>query len=1045
MGEPIYLPDLGTILIERPPVIVESTPWLHTFRIAIPCLDISTADMLEKVVSSSASHGYDLIKDWNDTITTYRKSNNDTPVTSISLSLIESLRTNIDVTTRRSAELKTMVTDLASNGYKLYGLLNNTMCITPHMGHSYSRVPRDTHVHFHENSHAGIKVTAHHGGNRDEDIDSNTDSKVSATTSSHVKTNSSPQNKGTYSNADQRQPMNNHMMPRTNTYTRTIEELPPQQSDPAANTLQAFKSMFPSTQPTQTSSGWAMDTWECLTLSGQEIRCKKTATKPMSTDQTRAYLASRSKRGLLDPVGKAYKWMFGTMDSEDRAMITAALDNLQKQTTATRDYVVSSEKKFLSFATEVDETINRHHLAIQKKFGVISDNIEKLNLFRTKITSTLAQNIQLTHLTGEVTALSMFIMNILDSLNTCVRNIHEVQTYLSAVYHSMVTGVPSTKLVTSGMILQMLSSIMKSVGDKYTLPDSRGFYEWYKTSIMSPAIVDDTLSIAISSPLIPRDNMNISYLIRSLPFKSKDTWFEFPYDRFLLQHNPAKSKWTLVDPLDARLCSEQPFQLCPPHISVYIQDPTMCLSHLIGGSSVYPDSCQLRHNKGIIPIVPLSVRVDATTWLVSNPDTDRMATLECPFSGGITDRSARSVGGLALIKVPRLCKMLLGPLLLDASGTREIITNSSMLLNTTYEDLHLKNMSWVVSDHKSYISHLLETVIQTQLRDPKEVAFPKSVIKIKDLKNKIAADRGTYMDTMAVLSDQVGTIQKKLSIDPGWSDLMDTFRPDLTSVIALILSGLSLVFTMLVYIRTRSGITPMVALASKTPGSWAMVIRKASLNASNVTQELQRWSDLQILKDRVLAGPIVGLLGIVLMVSLMIGCHCLTKKHISARFEKIASLMGLIWKNKSAQHNPGECKFITYFLVNITSKYPTRSVTVEVPVQICTIPLGIDDWYLREPVRHDRWINSRDCLIIGRKLTFDLNWSPDTVCVKSKLSKDLETCNEMPKIVTLPLWYVAQDANLPWWAVGIRYSVISVSRILLEKHGGINDLYHYKV
>lgn len=237
----------------------------------------------------------------------------------------------------------------------------------------------------------------------------------------------------------------------------------------------------------------------------------------------------------------------------------------------------------------------------------------------------------------------------------------------------------------------------------------------------------------------------------------------------------------------------------------------------------------------------------------------------------------------------------------------------------------------------------------------------------------------------------------------------------------------------------------LMAVTHKTPGTWAVKIK----TSHNTNISLVNATNISSLSDDAMQGlrtnTVLCISTFLVMVAIMMICHYMMKRHIVSKFDKIASLMGLIWKNRDAQHNPGECKFIAYFLIQIKTAFPVRQSTVEVPIQICTLPLTVTDWYLKEPVRHEQWATGQLKSYSSRHLVFSLNWTPDSVCVRSKLSSNLETCGDMPRSVRVARWYVDQDSNLPWWAIGKTYSVISVSRIVLERHGVYADLYHYRL
>lgn len=81
----------------------------------------------------------------------------------------------------------------------------------------------------------------------------------------------------------------------------------------------------------------------------------------------------RSKSGLINFLGSTAKFLFGTMDSKDRASVKNKIEN----------FVLENEKiiKFnFDYATIVEKTVS----SVNDIFGTINQNSEKLNLFEER-------------------------------------------------------------------------------------------------------------------------------------------------------------------------------------------------------------------------------------------------------------------------------------------------------------------------------------------------------------------------------------------------------------------------------------------------------------------------------------------------------------------------------------------------------------------------------------------------------------------------------------------------------------------------------------
>lgn len=116
---------------------------------------------------------------------------------------------------------------------------------------------------------------------------------------------------------------------------------------------------------------------------------------------------------------------------------------------------------------------------------------------------------------------------------------------------------------------------------------------------------------------------------------------------------------------------------------------------------------------------------------------------------------------------------------------------------------------------------------------------------------------------------------------------------------------------------------------------------------------------------------------------------------------KIQLIGGLFPNNTSSQHNVGKCKIIAFFLTRIQGVCSSKNHYVEFGAQITTVPDTPDQWSLlinNEPVD---LIGENNISMMTRTLCVPLNWG--NVCLKYARVPDLEACQDMPAMLTMPI------------------------------------------
>lgn len=221
---------------------------------------------------------------------------------------------------------------------------------------------------------------------------------------------------------------------------------------------------------------------------------------------------NRNKRGLINGLGSAFKFLFGNLDSDDGEKFELAIKNLQDK----QDNIIQSFNRHLSLNKQAIQAVeanlkilteNQQHLvsAVNNlrnetaKLGQLARIQLALNILETSIIylQEVIDNIQISLTFANLNVLHPAIINNAEinfMLNT-LSQIHDPNTYYSSDYQAFINTISINYYVTNEHIVFVLHVALLH-------PDTFQYYKLYSIpTIQNTTIIPPTTYVAISGNL----------------------------------------------------------------------------------------------------------------------------------------------------------------------------------------------------------------------------------------------------------------------------------------------------------------------------------------------------------------------------------------------------------------------------------------------------------------------------------------------------------------------------------------------------------------
>lgn len=214
---------------------------------------------------------------------------------------------------------------------------------------------------------------------------------------------------------------------------------------------------------------------------------------------------NRSKRGLLNVVGKVDKWLFGTLDSDDEFRYNNYFNTLSKnQETLNKNFY--KEHSILSTVTQEYsknlEKINSNQKVILEKINLLEEN--QLDL-------------------SNALYMSLILDNIMLQLNTLNSIINNIETAISFAHVNKMHN----SILNPNQLLTLIEDIKTKYGPD-RIPEFKELINFYNYLSVQTIIKSNSILFSIHTPIV-FPNHYILYKLYPIPIANKTILLSNPY------------------------------------------------------------------------------------------------------------------------------------------------------------------------------------------------------------------------------------------------------------------------------------------------------------------------------------------------------------------------------------------------------------------------------------------------------------------------------------------------------------------------------------
>lgn len=1056
---PTYLQPLGTVLYPLPPIIPHGAAWTHIIEIATPCLQpglIEGLKLMMENADSSVANGTEIIRRELEKL--YKNKSHDAFSTSIN-STLDLIWDNMAKATRISTKFLNEADELIIDGYNLWGAVKSPVCRKVGVSHfnefqgDKKRRRRDIHAKFEADSKTSVSIRAD----------------TLATYNSHVPVTPDPPTKTTttrkpYPSVNRQAPrIPSNVSPFTSGSVNPSDELTldtqrdikGHQHNTAMNhymsrlgvknELSSMMSDIPHTD--QTDTPYAVRAYECVFVRNERRKCILLSEKPISGDQVIDYLLSRQKRSLLPFIGDIHSKLFGTATEHDLDIIDEAIKKLSQGVQSTKQFVSDTNKRMISISTETNKKVDLLMSRMRSSVDILQTDLVHFDTSTKALQAVVSKNEIKLFILSLSQQMGAHTTALLTSLLMARSNLLELIHQYRLISQSVRTKVIGSDLLDPSTINRVIEDASQFIDPLYEIAVDTSMASWYKSEIVKVDVISGKFVILMQIPIVPLQSSSSAMLIRSVPFSSHGKSVIFPYDQHVVLSKNKTEAWAIIPHSIYVECLGNPFSICTSPITMRKSTSPECLSSIIKDPTVIPGHCHLLLSEGSSFMEPQALQLNSDKWLLSLPKGDVMGSIACTDSAGIQYVSAYTLTDQMVIEVPPSCVLTGGGLYVEHRSSQHIPELKNTVVNKTNFTVPpplTRNITILRS--QNYLSALPQYKMSRALNWD-DTLFIESSQRVDKI---IAAAKSAdvqYITKIDKITDEVHKIiSQRASEKISWSSFFSLSGFHVSNLVSLGLSITACGLALYLFLRSRQlPMAPLIPL-TKVPGAWSTPVPHKMINTSiptpfNLTSSVTHIEYMQQ-QTHILQALMWIFMGC-LMVFCMISTHKAMSRIVGHKLSLALTRMGIYPRNKKVTHNLGENQLVGFFLIKCRG-WPSRYDTVvEMGLQICTLPLGLQEWYLSQPLSINDWLQDIGQTYSSKNLVVPLNWSPSSVCVRSRQIVGLETCHEMPKQLIIATQDIREQGGLPWWFMVTSMKITGVTRMMIMNHGQYNDLYTY--
>nr|WPR17560.1 MAG: glycoprotein [Beetle aliusvirus] len=756
----------------------------------------------------------------------------------------------------------------------------------------------------------------------------------------------------------------------------------------------------------------------------------------------------RSKRALLSFVGDLYSSLFGVATEKDIEGIKEAIKLSIKARETTAQAIVKLNDQMNLISTGIDNKIEMIVNQTNSIFSNLSDSLVNLDSSILKLSENVSMNSVHIDILQWFEIHDAFISQTTIKIQQINIKLNVLRQHLNAITYILDSQSLSSLLIPQQVLTVLLDKINSNLPRQLMISPLLSVAQLYKPDMITVTRDNNRLFLSFYVPIVPRITQMSMWRIGTLPFVRGEGWAKLDILEQYFIVDIIKNRWSWISSDRYHLCLSTPSGICYQDHPWTSSDHAPCVIDYIFSKVFDSSKCTLHIENNISPSAFFSAQLSRCSWLISSDNNINKLVSEClsPDLNKVVKHS--TLPSVAILSINNGCEIAIaGHYFVCHPSLREklnipAITNleSTIAFENTMRDLS------ILESLDTQLPRLSLRQVSLNVTAAKQEfnVHVQDTIKIRDLINQSGFNANTYISSMDAINQKINDIITTPVEES--SSILSWFKfdsPKYISWLALILSLTAILMLCLPKLSRRLSPLGMVASAvplamEKLPGSFALDVNKTEfnkstllLNISHANSTSSEWHD-HITQIPVGLGTMIILHSLSLLVMLYVHYRC---------NEKIIRQLGITPRNRMSLHHPGEVSLNISLLVKFNRIFGLSSFVREIVIQVCTLPRSFDEWYCVEQLGYPESIQIHITPRYYRTFTFKLNWG--RLCIRSALDDNVDTCQELPKKVSVALDDVTRQCDLQDVWMWVSCEPVSITTLYLSGPSYYKCIYSY--
>lgn len=366
-------------------------------------------------------------------------------------------------------------------------------------------------------------------------------------------------------------------------------------------------------------------------------------------------LEIRSKRALVNAVGKLQKYLFGTMDENDEQNIHNAFESIQNN----EDKIVHVVENQMSLLKHFTDKLNSTDLKLNKNFILVSESLSEMSN-------------QISDLSNKTNTIFMF-EQILDIVNVKIQHLQKELSEVLGVIRKSKHGMLHYSILYSEAFGNSIKEIQTKLPNTLKLP-----FKTSKLDLQSinplikiiPTYINNKLILSVLLPLIT-ESFDL-FKLTSIPQPYKDNLFYYvKLDTDYIAVNDVSRTVLFLSSKNIKSCikNEMSEYLCNENFVHYNKNINNCILFLIKGETFH-DTCEVHISKLTHELWYHTIQTNKWLYVIPTPTNIK---INCPQGTTI-----QKIFGTGLLTLARRCKAFTNEISLFSKD--KVVNQSSIIL-----------------------------------------------------------------------------------------------------------------------------------------------------------------------------------------------------------------------------------------------------------------------------------------------------------------------------------------------------------------------------